>query len=60
MVFEVWRVTGPFSQSLICFGSPVSWGIVLVCEGEQVGCDLALICLLEAGETKGSGLEESR
>jgi hypothetical protein len=33
---------------------------VLVCEGKEIGCDLALICLLEAGQTEGSGLEESR
>jgi hypothetical protein len=33
---------------------------VLVCEGEEVGCDLALVCLLEAGQTEGPRLEESR
>jgi hypothetical protein len=33
---------------------------VLVCEGEQVGLDGALVRLLQAGKTEGAGLEETR
>jgi hypothetical protein len=33
---------------------------MLICEGEEIGGDLALVCLLKAGQTERSGLEESR
>lgn len=35
-VLEVGRVASPFAQPLLGLGGPVAWGIVLVCEGEQV------------------------
>lgn len=59
-ILEVGRVASPFAQPLFGLGGPVAWGIVLVCEGEQVGGDFALVRLLEARQTEGPRLEESR
>ena len=33
---------------------------MLICEGEEIGRDLALVGLLETGQAEGSRLEESR
>lgn len=34
--------------------------MVLVCEGEEIGSDGALICLVQTRQAKGAGLEETR
>lgn len=59
-VLEVGRVAGPFAQALVCLWGSVAWGVVLICEGEQVGGYLALVRLFEARQAKGPRLEETR
>lgn len=59
-VLEVWRVARPLAQPLLELGGPVARGVVLVCEGEQIGGDGALVCLVEARQGEGAGLEETR
>jgi hypothetical protein len=59
-VLEVGRVASPFAQPLFRLGGSVARGIVLVCEGEQVRGNLALVRLLEARQTEGPRLEQTR
>ena len=56
---EVWRVAAPFSQPLFDLRRPVARRVVLVGHGEDVLSDCALVCLVEAREAEGAGLEAS-
>lgn len=59
-VLEVGRVAGPLAQAVLQLGRPVARGIVLVCEGEDVGSDGALVRLVQARQAERAGLEEPR
>jgi hypothetical protein len=59
-VLKVRRVPRPRAQSLFDLGRPVAGRVVLVGEGEDVGGDGALVCLLEPGQAEGARCEETR
>jgi len=58
-VFEVRRCASPFSQPLLVLGGSVTRWVVLICQGEEVGGDGALIGLLKTGKAERAWLEEA-
>lgn len=59
-VLEVGRVAGPLSQSVFQMRRSVARCVVLVCEGEDISSDGALVRLLQTRQAEGTGLEEAR
>ena len=55
----VWRLASPLSQSLLDLGRSVAGRVVLVGHGEDVLGDCTLVCLVEARQSEGAGLEAS-
>jgi hypothetical protein len=59
-VLVVGRGARPLAEPLLVLGRAVAGRVVLVCEGEEVRGDCALVRLLEARQAEGTGLEETR